>query len=67
MNPELNKFTIRYSKAWFSGSPERVAGFFAEIGSLSVNDVPPVVGRAAITEIARGFMRDFPDMVVTMG
>jgi hypothetical protein len=30
-----------------------------------VNDGPPAIGRPAIAEVARGFMRDFPDMVVT--
>lgn len=62
---ELTKFAARYAKAWCSQNPESVA-FFAENGSLSVNDGPPAVGRAAITEIARGFMRDLPDMIVTM-
>ncbi len=56
----------RYAKAWCSQNPESVAAFFAENGSLSVNDGPPAVGRAAIAEIARGFMRDLPDMVVTI-
>jgi predicted ester cyclase len=32
----------------------------------SVNDEPPAVGRAAIAEVAQGFMRTFPDLVVTM-
>ncbi len=27
---------------------------------------PPAVGRVAIVEIARGFMSDLPDMIVTM-
>ncbi len=63
---ELNKFASRYANAWCSQNPESVAAFFAENGSLSVNDGPPAVGRAAIAEVARGFMRDFPDMVVTM-
>jgi hypothetical protein len=63
---ELDDFASRYAKAWCSQNPERVAAFYAENGSLSVNDGPPVVGRAAIAEIARGFMRDLPDMVVTM-
>ena len=63
---ELPKFAQHYAKAWSSQNPESVAAFFAENGSLSVNDGPPAVGRAAIAEIARGFMRDFPDMVVTM-
>jgi uncharacterized protein (TIGR02246 family) len=66
MNSEnLSEFATRYAQAWCSHNPERVAEFFAENGSLSVNDGPPAVGRAAIAEIAGGFMRDFPDMVVT--
>ena len=63
---ELTRFAQRYAKAWCSQNPESVAAFFAENGSLSVNDGPPAVGRAAIAEEARGFMRTFPDMVVTM-
>jgi len=63
---ELNDFASRYAKAWCSQNPESVAAFYAENGSLSVNDGPPAVGRAAIAEEARGFMRTFPDMVVTM-
>jgi predicted ester cyclase len=61
----LTKFATRYAEAWCSQNPASVAAFFAENGSLSVNDGPPAVGRAAIVEIARGFMRDFPDMIVT--
>jgi steroid delta-isomerase-like uncharacterized protein len=56
----------RYASAWCSQNPESVAAFFAENGSLKVNDGPPAVGRAAIAEVARGFMRDLPDMIVTM-
>jgi uncharacterized protein (TIGR02246 family) len=63
---ELDKFANRYAKAWCSGDPAKVAAFFAENGSLTVNDGLPAVGRGAIAEIARGFMRDFPDMIVTM-
>src|SRR6266852_6941386 len=63
---ELTTFAKRYAEAWCSQNPESVAAFFAENGSLSVNDGPPAVGRAAIAEIARGFMRTFPDMMVTM-
>jgi len=61
----LTKFATRYAEAWCSQNPESVAAFFAENGSLSVNDGSLAVGRAAIAEIAREFMRDFPDMVVT--
>lgn len=63
---ELTAFAQRYAKAWCSQSAESVAAFFADHGSLTVNDGPPAVGRVAIAEIARGFMRAFPDMVVTM-
>jgi hypothetical protein len=63
---ELTKFGKRYAEAWCSQNPESVAALYAKNGSLSVNDGPPAVGRAAIAEVARGFMRDLPDMVVTM-
>jgi D-arabinose 1-dehydrogenase-like Zn-dependent alcohol dehydrogenase len=60
----LSEFAKRYAQAWCSQNPENVAAFFAEKGSLSVNNEPPAVGRAAIAEVAREFMRDFPDLVV---
>jgi uncharacterized protein (TIGR02246 family) len=63
---DLTDFASRYVEAWRSQNPESVAAFFAENGSLSVNDGPPAVGRAAIAEVAQGFMRDLPDMIVTM-
>ena len=63
---ELTKFAKRYAEAWCSQNPESVAAFFAENGSLSVNDGPPAVGRAAIAKEAQAFMTTFPDMIVTM-
>lgn len=60
----LTEFAKRYAEAWCSQNPERVAAFFAKNGSLTVNDDTPAIGSAAISEIARGFMRDLPDMVV---
>jgi hypothetical protein len=59
-------FAKCYAAAWCSQNPASVAAFFAERGSLSVNDGPPAVGRVAIAEVARSFMRDLPDMIVTM-
>ena len=53
---ELNDFASCYAKAWCSQNPDSVAAFYAENGSLSVNDGPPAVGRAAIADEARGFM-----------
>ena len=63
---KITRFAKLYAEAWCSQNPESVAAFFAENGSLSVNDGPPAVGRAAIAEVAQGFMRDLPDMIVTL-
>ena len=61
----LAQFAQRYAAAWSSQKPEAVAAFYAEDGRLMVNDGEPAVGRAAIADVARGFMDAFPDMVVT--
>jgi SnoaL-like polyketide cyclase len=58
---EITKFAKRYAEAWCSQDPEKVAAFYAKNASISVNGGPS----APIAEVARGFMRDFPDMVVT--
>jgi predicted ester cyclase len=55
-----------YTAALCSQNAASVASFYEENGSLSVNDDPPAVGRAAITEVAQGFMNAFPDMKVSM-
>jgi ketosteroid isomerase-like protein len=63
---DMKSFATRYTAAWCSQDPASVATFFAVNGSLKINDGAPSVGRTAITEAARGFMRDFPDLVVEM-
>jgi len=65
-NDELAEFARRYAKAWCSQDPDSVAAFFAERGSISINNGPAAVGRAAIAKEAQAFMTTFPDMVVTM-
>jgi len=60
----LQSFAESYTAAWCSQNAASVASFYAEDGSLSVNDAPPAVGRAAITEVAQSFMTAFPDMQV---
>jgi SnoaL-like polyketide cyclase len=62
---ELTKFAKRYAEAWCSQDPEKVAAFFAERGSISINNGPPAVGRAAIAKGGESFMTTFPDMIVT--
>jgi predicted ester cyclase len=58
---ELTRFAERYAKAWCSHNAENVAAFYAENASLTVNRGPPTPA----LQVARGFMRDFPDMTVT--
>src|SRR5438132_6643361 len=65
MSDELSNFAQRYAKAWCSQNPESVAAFFAENGSISINNERPAVGRASIAKEAQAFMTTFPDMVVT--
>jgi len=63
---DLKEFAKRYANAWCSQDPEKVAAFFAENGSISINNGRPAVGRAAVAKEAQSFMTTFPDMVVTM-
>jgi predicted ester cyclase len=58
---KLTDFAKRYAEAWCSQNPESVAAFFAQNATLTVNGGPPTPA----LEIARGFMRDFPEMTVT--
>jgi steroid delta-isomerase-like uncharacterized protein len=60
----LRRFAEAYTAAWCSQDAARVAAFYAEDGSLSVNEASPAVGRVAITAVAQGFMTAFPDMQV---
>ena len=64
MNENLTDFATRYAAAWSSQNPASLAAFYAENGSLTVNDGTPSVGRAAITATAQAFMTGFPDMRV---
>ena len=56
----------QYTAAWCSQDPSEVAVFFSVNGSLRINGGEPAVGRDAITQLARAFMSDFPDMRVEM-
>ena len=63
---KLKEFGTKYTAAWCSQNAASVAAFFAEGGSLKINDGSPAVGRTAIIAAAQGFMTAFPDMVVRM-
>jgi len=63
---DLNIFGKSYAQAWCSQKPEFVSLFFAEDGSLSINDGKPAVGRNEISKVAESFITAFPDIVVSM-
>lgn len=62
----IRELATRYTAAWCSQDAGRVALFYAENGSLKINNGSPAIGRVEITAAAQGFMTDFPDMVVRM-
>ena len=67
MDPaRARQFATNYTAAWCSQNAASVAAFFAENGSLKINDGPAAVGREAIAAAAQGFMTAFPDLVVSM-
>jgi len=63
---KLREFATNYTAAWCSQDAASVASFFAENGSLKINEGNPSTGRTAITAAAQGFMTAFPNMVVKM-
>ena len=63
---DLRELARRYTDAWCSQDPERVAAHYAPEGSLTINDGAPAVGRGAIGDAARSFMVAFPDLRVEM-
>jgi uncharacterized protein (TIGR02246 family) len=63
---QVHDFAARYTAAWCSQNPQRVAECFAPNGSLTINNGTPSVGRSAIAQSARSFMTDFPDLRVSM-
>jgi hypothetical protein len=66
MQPNLHDFATRYTAAWCSQNAASVAAFFSLDGSLTINDGPPSIGRAAITADAQSFMTAFPDLQIIM-
>ena len=65
-NDKRQAFGAKYTEAWCSQDAARVAAFYAEGGSLIINEGAPAAGRAAIAASAQGFMTAFPDLVVSM-
>ncbi len=62
---KLEEKAAAYTAAWNSGSPEAVAGHFAEDGVIVINQGDPWEGRSGIAEMAAGFFRDVPDLNIS--
>ena len=63
---DLEVFAKSYAQVWCSQRPNFVSYFFSEDGVLQINDGSPAQGTEAITNVAKGFMEAFPDMVVSL-
>jgi hypothetical protein len=63
---DLDVFAKSYAQVWCSQRPNFVSSFFAEDGELTINDGKTAKGKNAITNVAKGFMDAFPDMIVSM-
>jgi uncharacterized protein (TIGR02246 family) len=63
---DVTALATRYAAAWSGSDPVAFASFYAENGSLRINDGEPSIGREAIAQMAAGFMTNFPDMVVRL-
>ncbi|WP_370477280.1 ester cyclase [Tamlana flava] len=65
-NYDLEIFARGYAQAWCSQRPNFVSSFFAEDGELTVNNGKPAKGTLAISNVAKGFMDAFPDIIVSL-
>ena len=63
---KMVEFGQRYTEAWNSKVPEQMASFYAEDGTLTVNNGTPAIGRKQLAETAQSYMEAFPDLELTM-
>ncbi len=63
---KMLEFGEQYTAAWNSRKPEKMASFYAEDGTLTVNNGTPAVGRKQLMETASSYMEAFPDMKLTL-
>ncbi|WP_372572789.1 SgcJ/EcaC family oxidoreductase [Ruegeria jejuensis] len=62
---KLQNLARNYALAWSSGNPDYVASFFAPGGQITIYRGAPLVGQAAVAEVAKGFFTEFPDLDMT--
>ena len=69
MKPDVEtarKIATDHCTAWSNHTPEDVAGRYAEDTCMIMNGGDPLNGQAEISEMAAGFMADFPDLVLSL-
>jgi predicted ester cyclase len=59
---QVRELARRYTEAWCSHDPARVASYYEPGGTIAINGGEP----AEITEVARSFISAFPDIQVFM-
>lgn len=55
-----------YTKAWNSLDSEKVVSFYAEDGTLTINNGTPSAGRSQLTATVKSYMEAFPDIHLDM-
>lgn len=63
---KMVEFGEKYTGAWNSKMPEKMASFYAKDGKLTVNNGSAAQGRKQLAETAKSYMEAFPDMKLTM-
>ena len=66
INLDTDAFARSYTEAWNSRDPSKVAAFYARDGRITINNGDPYEGTEGVTEMARGFYSEFPDIEVEM-
>jgi uncharacterized protein (TIGR02246 family) len=61
---KIHDMAKAYTAAWNSGSPDAVAGFYAEDGQIVINRGTPWLGRNGIAQMAAGFFADVPNLAL---
>ena len=62
---KTKKLAEEYTSAWNSQTPKKVAAFYSDQAMLVING-DTIQGQLSITNFAKAFMRNFPDMELTM-
>ena len=61
---DLDNLAARYTDAWNSKKPEKVAAFHLSTSQISINRGEPSVGHDGLTEMAAGFHAEVPDLLL---